>query len=401
MFADVPLAVNVIDRYPYGILVEDVGGRLVAHNRAARRMLGDRWTLSTGSRIGCEILGCHRAGGPLADVCLHEQARAADGPLAEVRIKLPDGAGAEAAWVTLATLDPDRRLVLTELRPADRDDRRRRNEPGWRSGPHIDIFVLGRTHIMSTEGSLDGRWLHNRAGQVLKFLVAERHQTVYSDEIIERLWPNSDKRDARSLRYFVHVLRERLEPHGALEPPSSFVVATRGGYALDLARVWIDASAFEELVTAGLAAYARGDVTAALDQLTEGMELYRGDFLADERYADWAQHERDRLREIASNGLRVLAGHGERVGDLEAAGTSLRRLADLDPYDVDVHRGLLILHLRRGRYSEALRCYQALRRRMLTTFGEELDFALSELAVVGPHTRALTVKPPLDQSRSP
>jgi hypothetical protein len=49
-----------------------------------------------------------------------------------------------------------------------------------------------------------------------------------------------------------------------------------------------------------------------------------------------------------------------------------------------VHRGLLVLHLRRGRYSEALRCYEALRRRMLTTFGEELDFALPDLAIIRP-----------------
>jgi Bacterial transcriptional activator domain len=59
-------------------------------------------------------------------------------------------------------------------------------------------------------------------------------------------------------------------------------------------------------------------------------------------------------------------------------------LTDLDPYDVDVHRGLLVLHLRRGRYSEALRCYEALRRRLLTTFGEEFDFALTDLAIIRP-----------------
>lgn len=381
------MALDVVDRHPFGILVEDVGGRLLSHNRAARRMLGDRWALVRDARVGCEILGCRRPDGPLADVCVHEEARESDGPPPELRINLPDGAGAEAAWVTVAALGPDRALVVTELRPGHRDDRRRHKEPDWRSGPHLDVFVLGRTHVMSPEGPLDGRWLDNRAGQVFKFLVAERHRTVHSDEIVERLWPDADRPDSRGLRYFVHVLREQLEPDGAPAPPSSFVLATRGGYRLDLERVWIDATAFEELVTAGLGACERGDDAAGLDQVKRGLELYRGDFLADERYADWAQGERDRLHQIASDGLRVLAGNDERSGDLEAAAASLTRLADLDPYDVDVHRGLLILHLRCGRRSAALRCYQALHRRMLATFGEELDFSLADLAVIG--TRGL------------
>ncbi|MDX6728128.1 MAG: hypothetical protein QOK49_2933, partial [Baekduia sp.] len=52
-----------------------------------------------------------------------------------------------------------------------------------------------------------------------------------------------------------------------------------------------------------------------------------------------------------------------------------------EPFDGDVHRELLTVLLRRGRRSEALRRYEMLRRRMLSTFDETLDFSLAQLLV--------------------
>jgi DNA-binding SARP family transcriptional activator len=377
--ADGALALAVLDRHPYGMLVEDVHGRLVAHNQAAARMVGGAVRLALGHGVGCTILGCRTSDGPVGAACVHERARRHVGPLPEMRVDLPPGAGVEAAWVTVAALEPDRELIVTELRPGRRSDRRRRSEPHWLEGPRLRIFALGRTRVMTAESRLDGRWLDNRAGQILKFLVAERHRIAYSDEIVERLWPNAGASDTRGLRYFIHVLREHLEPAGAPAPPSSFVLATRGGYVLDERRVWIDADVFEELVRAGVAARERGDATAALEHLEGAMRLYGGDFLADEPYAEWAVLERERLREMAGDALRLAAALSEETGDIRAAAASLKRLADLEPYDVDVHRRLLVLLLRDGRRSEALRRYEALRRRLLATFREQLDFSLAEL----------------------
>jgi DNA-binding SARP family transcriptional activator len=378
-FADGVLALDVLDGHPYAILVEDSEGRLLGHNRAAEEMLGASVALGAGGEVGCDLLGCRRPGGPLEDTCLHERARKHEGPLPELRIDLPDGAGVEAAWVVVSALEPDREAIVTELRPGHPNDRRRRSEPHWTAGPQLRILALGRTRVMSAEASLDGRWLDNRPGQILKVLVAERHRRLYSDEIIDLLWP-SGTHDTRGLRNFIHVLREQLEPEGTPNPPSSFVLSTPGGYTLDQTRVWIDADAFEELVEAGVAAADRGDDAAALDCLRRGVALYRGHFLADEPYAEWTLLERDRLRRLASDGLQQLAMLDERQGDLAAAAVSLGRLADLEPYDVDVHRDLLIVLLRTGRRSEALRRYETLRRRMQSTFAEQLDFTLADLA---------------------
>jgi DNA-binding SARP family transcriptional activator len=181
-----------------------------------------------------------------------------------------------------------------------------------------------------------------------------------------------------AVRYFVHELRDQLEPGGVVEPPSSFVVATRGGYALDRRRVWVDADAFEQLVTDGCAVAGKDDERAR-DLIRDGVAMYRGDFLADEPYSEWALPERDRLRDLAAGALRILAEIETRQGDLAGATATLVRLTDLEPFDIDVHRELFSLLLRRGRRSETLRRYETLRRRMLSTFDEQLDFSLSQL----------------------
>jgi DNA-binding SARP family transcriptional activator len=379
-FSDGELAREVVDRSPTAVIVQDGDGRVVAVNRAASQLLGGAMALVPGARIGCSILGCRMPGTRLDGICVHELARSQQEPLPPLRVELPAGAQYDVASATLVGLHLDGGLVVTELR---RDSghlaRERLGAPTWTAEPQLRLFVLGRTCVMNGDEMIEGRWINNRAGHILKLLVAERHRSVFSDEIISVLWPPDSSPDTRGVRYFVHELRDQLEPGGAVDPPSSFIVAIRGGYALDRDRVWIDADAFEQLVTQGCAAAADEDLDRARDLIRDGVAMYRGDFLADEPYSEWALAERDRLRDLAARGLRILSSIETQQGDLAGATATLIRLTDLEPFDIDVHRELFALLLRRGRRSETLRRYETLRRRMLSTFDERLDFSLSQL----------------------
>jgi DNA-binding SARP family transcriptional activator len=133
-------------------------------------------------------------------------------------------------------------------------------------------------------------------------------------------------------------------------------------------------------VQSGLDGFADGQVAAATEALGAGLALYEDDLFAEDPYAVWAIPERDRLRDLAGRGLRVLAELEVRSGDLAAAALHVRRLAELEPYDTAIQRQLIELCLRQGRRSEAYRRYSALRMRMLHDFGEELDFQFTDLA---------------------
>jgi DNA-binding SARP family transcriptional activator len=361
---------------PHGILVVDGDRKVLAANGAAQDMLGD----AVGATC-CELLGC-RSRSPLAEACVSELVRERGGALPEMRLDL-DGDSPRSVWLTAAALPSGAAKALFHLRPGDPGDRRRRTDPHWMSGPELRIRALGRTQVASPEGPLGGDWLQHRPGQLLKYLVAEREREVHADEIGESLWPGAGPNVIGNVRHFVHALRERLEPGRPARAPSSFVTSARGAYGLDRTRVWIDADEFELEVAAGREALRKGDLAAAREALERALELYRGDFLADELYSPWAFPERERLREVAREALWALADVRVEQDDAEGARELYQRLAEMYPLDVDAQRALLAHLLRHGRRTDAVRRYSEFRARVAEEFGSDVEFSLADLVPRG------------------
>jgi DNA-binding SARP family transcriptional activator len=377
---DTALAADVFEAYPYGVVVVDGRRRVVAYNPAARRLLGpSAGSMQDPQFDALRLFADGQAHEPDVE-SMFERALAAPGPLPEFRVDMPSGARASALWVTLAPMRDGSDHVIVELRPGDARDRRRRIDPRWGQQSKLRVGALGRTRVELARGAIGGPWLAQRPGELLKYLVSQRQRPVSADEIAERLWPEAGPSVLRGVRYYVHALRTRLEPHDRPRAGSSFVLYEDGGYRLSSSRVMVDADEFEREALAGLAAARNGPPDGALKRLARAMSLYGGDFLADEPYADWARAERDHLRSVAADALSTMARLRVDLGDLESAARDLAQLAELEPFDVDVHRRLITVALRRGRRSDALRRYEAFRRRMLTTFGEELGFSLADLA---------------------
>jgi DNA-binding SARP family transcriptional activator len=368
----------VLAALPVGVVVLDLAGRAVAHNPAARSILGI--ALDRPRARCCDLFGCRRPGTPLAHCCLTVAALGPAEPLPEARVDLPArNGGAGGAWVTAVRAGGPEAAIVVQLRAAARNDRRRRTQPGWAAGSQLRIYALGRTRLEAGGIGLAGDWLAHRPGELLKYLVVERGRTVQIEEMLEVFWPDGVRTNATNVRQAIHTLRDRLEPTRAKRRPSAFVVARRGGYELDRERVWLDVDEFEASATTGLRALARGDAEAAKPELVRAAALYRGDFLADEPYAEWALAERDRLRHLAAQVLRRLSALRIGLQDLEGALDALQRLADLEPYDELAQKELLSMLLRHGRHAEARRRYQVVSHRFRRAFGSGPDFALTQL----------------------
>jgi DNA-binding SARP family transcriptional activator len=358
------LAADAFDLFPNPIMVCDSRGRVVAANARLRDELG---VAADGGATCCALLGCGHLGTELEDGCITVRALDHRDTLPEVGVDSPVG----RMRVNAAPLYQDLSHVVIELR---REHRQADAQQALR------IYTFGRLRVEAGDRQLTGPWLDQRAGQLLRYLTCERRRVAPADAIVEAIWPKAGPAASNSVRHFVHVLRERLEPHRPRGVESSYVVSRRGGYALASGQVWVDADEFEAEARRGMTALTAGDVRSAEPRLLRAAHLYEDDFLADEPYADWALTEREYLRATATNVLRALA---DIRGEGPEAAACLERLAHMEPFDTDVQRRLLTTWLRLGRRSRAARHYDTFKWRLMREFGERPGFELAELAVGG------------------
>ncbi len=377
---------DLFEQFPYGLVLAAREGRVLGLNRKARQLLAPAGPEPGGPMPTCCELICCRLGPVVGGGCMSERVAVTGSQLPEVRMDIERERLQAAAWVTVSPLDPDGSRLIFHLRPGKAGDRRRRTSPEWtgRVCPSersdLQITTLGRFRVEGPNGPLNGEWLDQRPGQLLKYLVCERRRVVTSDQISEALWPQAGIDEARNrLRYYVHALREKLEPDRLRRSPGRLVVARSGCYVLDTAEIWIDADEFEREAHAGLTAFGEGLAGPADSHLTGALRLYQGGFVSEEPYLEWAVEERERLQELAGRALRAQVRIYVQLGRLEDAAVHARRLADMEPFDSDVQKLFIDICLRRGRRSEAFRRYALFRKGMLHSFGQEPDFDLTDV----------------------
>jgi DNA-binding SARP family transcriptional activator len=374
---DAALARAVFTGFPHGLMVCGVDRRVIACNAAAAPLLGLPGGLASAEATCCALVGCRREGSPLEGLCVTERALAEGRPLPDLRVDVSVDDEPRGIWVGAAPLADER--VLIQLRPGRHADRRRRTEPHWTAGPALRIVTLGRTRVLSPEGPLDGAWLRQRPGQLLKLLLCNRHRITHNDELAVTFWPDNERTGLQNVRHFVHGLRTQLEPDRPARSRSSFIVSHEGGYSLDRARVAVDADEFEQHAEAGLAALESGGRELARPALERAATLYGGDFLADEPYAEWAFTERAVLHELACQVLSALADLAVTGGAAQTATGYLQRLARMEPLDSQIQQKLLRSLLACGRSGEALRHYRHAQAAWMAAFGEKPDFDLPSL----------------------
>jgi DNA-binding SARP family transcriptional activator len=360
---------------PYGLMVVDHSGTAVCMNLQAARLLGS--TGLQGDKLTCcALLGCDAQENALAPRCVTQRALRAQEALPEIRVEIHTAVGPTALWVLAAPLGDGSPRVVLQLRPGVAGDRRRRTDPHWMTQPRLNVLTLGTTKIESGGGD----WLDQRTGQMLKYLIATRPRAVTIDEIAESIWRDASYTVSGSVRYYVHSLRRALEPGRANRAPATFILSRGGGYRLNLDRVHIDADEFESRIDTGLAALD-GDRRTAAVEIEAGIALYRGDFLAELPFAEWAMAERARLHDMACTGLSTLVDIRLDEGSADQGVRWLEQLSTLQPYDQGVHERLIDLEIRLGRHTSAMRRYSALSSRINRAFGHEPSFTPAELAV--------------------
>lgn len=225
----------------------------------------------------------------------------------------------------------------------------------------LDIRCFGPLTVFRGGQRIDGSHVQRtRAWRLLEILLTRYGSTVDDDVLIEWLWPDGPGPGAASqLKVLVHDLRRTL---CAEDSPSRFVVRSGHGYAFDVGSPHrIDTRDFASLTNWGERLAHLGEVDSALVAYRAAADLYTGDFLADEIYADWCAQEREDLRERFLTLLRHTATLMLARGDLEGAIACHRRVLRADESLEDSHRELMRLLWEAGRPDDARRQYAACR----------------------------------------
>lgn len=209
--------------------------------------------------------------------------------------------------------------------------------------PQLSVTLLGGFHVRSDAGTLTVPT--RKAQALLAYLAVPAGHPHPRDKLASLLWSDTADEQARnSFRQALSTLRKAL-------PPASLVTEAET-VALDPESAEVDVTVFQRRVAEG-----------TLGALAEAATLYQGDFLAglavkEAPFEEWLLGERDRLRELALEGLAKLLAHRRSAGQTEQAIQTGLKLLTLDPLQEPVHRTLMRLYAETGRRGAALRQYQ-------------------------------------------
>jgi DNA-binding SARP family transcriptional activator len=158
------------------------------------------------------------------------------------------------------------------------------------------------------------------------------------------------------------------------------VVHAGGTYRInrDL-RLWLDVDEFDSRIQSGRRREAAGDIDKAARDYEYVEGLYRGEFMADDPYEDWAALTRERLRLAYLEALGRLSHLYFDVGQYTACANLCQRMIEKDPCREDAHRRLMLCYSRQSQPHLALIQYRACVRALSDELGVSVEPATAML----------------------
>lgn len=196
---------------------------------------------------------------------------------------------------------------------------------------------------------------HKAVIQLGRYLVAHAGQLVPRDVLLDLLWPEADRaRALHRLHVAVSVLRGLVDPPAAAD---SLVRLDDDRYSIDGDAVLTDCDLFDQRYRLGTLALHQADYDAAAMAFRSLADVYAGEFLADDRYAEWTQSRRAHFRERHLDALTFLCEHAMRRRDLLAAVDCAQQILAADNLRERAHRHLMRAHYLLGQRACAMRQY--------------------------------------------
>jgi LuxR family transcriptional regulator, maltose regulon positive regulatory protein len=233
-------------------------------------------------------------------------------------------------------------------------------DPEWEW--EIRLRSLGRFEI-TKDGSpmaFPGK-LPKKSLALLKMLIAHGPAEVPEKQIMDALWPDEEG-DAAEKSLSVTLLRLRR-----LLGDNELVRHQGGKLSLDMRRCWVDAWAFENMLSMPPKA-GNGNGSVESPQF-QALSLYRGTFLPEDSEEPWSVPARERLR---TRFIHTLVGVGKQIesdGRFEEAIDWYLKGLDADPIVESFYQGLMRCYEKLDRRTEGIAAYRRLKQTLSVTLG--------------------------------
>jgi predicted ATPase/DNA-binding SARP family transcriptional activator/DNA-binding CsgD family transcriptional regulator len=235
------------------------------------------------------------------------------------------------------------------------------------------VRMLGGFSVwVGTRTIEESAWRLRKAANLVKLLALSPGYSLHREQVMDLLWPDLGRRAAsNNLRVVIHAARRTLDP----DPNAVSRYLTLQGEQLTLypgEQLWVDVEVFEEAAATARRSQELAAYRAALD-------LYAGELLPEDRYEEWAEEQRQRLRETYLSLLLGLARLYEERGEYNLAAEALRSVVAQEPANEEAHASLMRLYAFSDRRGEAMAQYGRLWEVLSAQLGAEPSSATRHL----------------------
>jgi DNA-binding SARP family transcriptional activator len=249
------------------------------------------------------------------------------------------------------------------------------NHPGYT----LKIQTLGAFRVWLGQKEVEPKDLQRaKAKELLEFLVTKRKRQIGKDEIFAALWPNDqEKKMTRDFKVALNALNNALEPERKARTEPFFIHRDGHSYGLNPSSgCVIDCLEFESCAYTGL---EERDPVKALLLLEKALGLYKGDFLPDQKYADWCLSERERLLVYYLRCSEKLAQLLVAQKDYDLAILYCEKIIEKDPTWEEAYRLLMFCYYHKNNRPQAMKWFAKCKQYLETELGVEPMFSTKQM----------------------
>lgn len=227
----------------------------------------------------------------------------------------------------------------------------------------VRVWLLGGFRVSVGSRTIEeDAWRLRKAAALVKLLALAPGHRLHREQLMDMLWPDSNRKAAsNNLRRVLHAAGKVFDPVAGsryLASEDESLALCPGG------QLWVDVDALEQASATARRTRDPAACRAAID-------LYAGDLLPEDRYEEWVEEHRRRLRETYFWLLLELARLHEKRRDYERGIEALRRVVAEEYGNEEAHVGLMRLYALCDRPGEALAQYERLREILARVLGTE------------------------------